>query len=295
MTKVLVLGARGMLGGMITRVLRANPALEVSATARASGDSGFLGFDASRDSADELLHADDYEWVINAIGIVKPRIEERDPTGVALAIDVNAAFPHRLAAAARPDQRVIQIATDGVFSGAAGPYDEIAPHDATDIYARTKSLGEVAAAHVLHLRCSVVGPEPDRPASLLGWVLSQPRGARINGYTNHRWNGVTTWHFARLCEAVITRRLADLPSPLHVVPADLVTKAELLELILVAFGRTDITVSHGPAEVKTDRTLSTRHVEANRRLWGVVGYEAAPTIESMIGELAAVTQEAGSP
>lgn len=278
-----------MLGAMVARVLDASEGVEVSVAARRGGDE-VIEFDAARDSVSELLAADEYAWIVNAIGVIKPRIDERDPASVARAIEVNAAFPHRLAAALRPGQRVIQIATDGVFSGAAGPYDESAPPDGGGVYARSKSLGETTAPGFVTLRCSIVGPEGDPPASLLGWALGQPRGAGITGYTNQRWNGVTTLHFARLCAALIEGKVDEVPSPQHVVPADAVTKAELLELALAAFDRSDVVVERAPAEAASDSTLSTTRPEANRRLWAAAGYPEPPTISAMLTELAASGQ-----
>ena len=71
-------------------------------------------------------------------------VDERDPAAVETAITVNALFPHRLAAeAVRRGQRVIQIATDGVYAGASGPYDEAAPHDPHDVYGKTAPGVEV--------------------------------------------------------------------------------------------------------------------------------------------------------
>jgi hypothetical protein len=73
-----------------------------------------------------------------------------------------------------------------------------------------------------------------------------------------------------------------------VVPADRVTKAELLELALAAFGRTDVSVRHAPGPgAPVDRTLGTRDPEANQRLWRAAGYTGPPTIRAMLGELAA--------
>jgi hypothetical protein len=72
----------------------------------------------------------------------------------------------------------------------------------------------------------------------------------------------------------------------HVVPRDSVSKAELLQLILKAFGRDDVTVAPEAAPVAIDRTLRTTYPELNRYLWSAAGYPVAPTIEEMVGELA---------
>jgi dTDP-4-dehydrorhamnose reductase len=286
MTKVLVLGAEGMLGSMVARVLSTNPALDVFRCARAGAPNN-LEFDANQHSVGELLVATRFDWIINAIGVLDRNIDEGDPNSVAAAINVNASFPNRLAAAAGRESRVIHISTDGVFSGRNAPYDESAPHDAPGVYARSKSLGEPRSANCVTLRCSIIGPEKAPAKSLLGMVLSQPLGAVITGHTNHYWNGVTTLHLARLCEAVIQDRASTLPSVLHVVPADAVSKSELIGLCIEAFGRSDLTLAAQPAAVPVDRTLRTVHPEVNQRLWAATGHAVPPTIGEMVKELAA--------
>lgn len=287
MTKVLVLGAGGMLGSMLARVLSDDPALDVTTTAR-GGDSVALGhrpFDASADALGPLLDSDGYEWVINAIGVIKPRIDERVAGSTENAIAINALFPHRLAAAAAArSQRVIQIATDCVYAGTLGPYDESAPHDPVDVYGKTKSLGEVPADNVTHLRCSIIGPETSTASSLLAWILSAERGGELRGFTNHLWNGVTTLQFARLCHALVTG--ADASRAQHVVPGDSVSKADLVQLVLSAFGRDDVTVLPGPAPQAIDRRLGTKNPEANEALWRAAAYERPPSIGEMLHELA---------
>lgn len=278
MTRVLALGVTGMLGGMVGRVLSAEDGIELVGTTRER-------FDARADDPRRLLEEVEPEWVVNAIGVTKPHIDPASAESVAAALDVNARFPFALAEAARlHGARVIQIATDGVFSGRAGGYVEDAPHDALDVYGKSKSLGEVPAANVTHLRCSIVGPDAPGGASLGGWLLAQPVGARLPGYTDHVWNGVTTWHFASLCAGIVREDL-DLPSPLHVVPADSVTKAELLEALARALGRDDLVIDPQPSSLEVNRSLATLHPDANAALWRTAGYDAAPTVAAMVDEL----------
>lgn len=293
--RVLVLGVDGMLGSMVARVLAANPSLKVSGTTRregawASAEFNSHRFNAINDALGALLDSDAWDWVVNALGVLKPVIDERDPLSVENALRINSLLPHRLAAeSARRGQRVIQIATDGVYSGAGGPYDELAAHDALDVYGKTKSLGEVRAPSMIHLRCSIIGPELTTARSFLAWALSSPVGARLSGYTAQQWNGITTLHFAKICAGVIAG--AEVDSPQHIVPADSVSKAELLELALAEYGRDDVVVRREPGPSSVDRRLTTTDRDANRRLWRAAGYGSPPTIATMLHELASTQIE----
>lgn len=310
MTRVLVLGGAGMLGSMVVARLRAQDDLEVVAASR----DGEGAFDAGRDDPGALLDGVRPAWVINAIGILASRIDGREPASVARAIDVNARFPQLLAdAAATRDVRIVHAATDGVFSGRDGAYDESAPHDAGDVYGQTKSLGEAAAEHVVNLRCSIVGRRPMVPAagtaapvgatvapgaqagaagprSLLDWLLAQPRAATLTGYADQRWNGITTLAFAQLCTGIVRTGGEGLHGAVHIVPADAVTKAELLVLLARAHGRDDLAIVPGPSRTPSDRTLATLHPRRNASLWRAAGHDRPPSIAAMVTELRSARQ-----
>lgn len=291
-TTVLVLGAAGMLGSVVAEHLTHDPSLHVWSAMRdpaSAEDLGIRGerllrFDAEADLLPSLAGVD---YVINCIGIIKPYIQDSDRTTVARAVEVNARFPFRLAEAAESaNVRVIQIATDCAYSGRDGCYRETAPHDARDVYGKTKSLGEVHSPNVAHVRCSIIGPERRGFVSLLSWFLRQSPGSTVNGYRNHLWNGVTTFHFAKFCRGVIQRRVP-LRHLQHLVPADDITKADLLRCFGRQFGRADISILEVDAPESIDRRLRTDDETQNRRLWAAAGYDAPPAIETMVEELAA--------
>ena len=224
-------------------------------------------------------------WAINAIGFIKPYIHDDNAAEVQRAIVVNAFFPHLLARAAEQSGcRILQIATDCVYSGRRGGYNETDEHDPLDVYGKTKSLGEVFSENVYHLRCSIIGPEPKGHISLLDWFLRQPSGSRVNGYTNHQWNGVTTLHFAKLCQGVMKKGI-DLPHVQHIVPMGTITKAELLQQFASNFHRGDIIINPTPAGAIVDRTLSTNNPSLNRELWKAGGYTAPLSVLEMVEEL----------
>jgi len=295
MASVLVLGGTGMLGSMIVDQLNATQGLDLVVTTRtgapatpATAGVKHVAFDAVHDDPLALLQVLPSDtWVINAIGTIKPYINESDPASRVRAIHVNALFPHNLAAASESvGARVIQIATDCVYSGAAGGYDESALHDALDIYGKTKSLGEVPSPAVMHLRVSIIGPELSGHVSLLDWFRGLPSGAAVTGFDNHLWNGVTTMQYARLVRGAITNERFT-PGMFHVVPTATVTKAEMLHLFSRELGRADVQIAVAPAKQGVDRTLSTLTPAENLQRWVDAGYEVPPTVGEMIAELAA--------
>src|SRR5262249_7610946 len=107
------------------------------------------------------------------------------------------------------------------------------------VYARTKLRGEVAAAHVLNLRCSLIGPDPRRGRGLVEWLRGQPPGARVPGFTDHMWVGCTTGQLAELCRRLITDdhlfKAASAEGPVHhFCPCAPLTKYELLPRLVAA-------------------------------------------------------------
>jgi dTDP-4-dehydrorhamnose reductase len=289
---VVVLGGTGMLGSMVADCLSRETGFRVIATARNRlpprlDDIEWRGLDVERCEPASIGEAiAGAEWAVNAIGVIKPHIRDDNPAEVERAVRVNSLFPHLLARAAEERGcRVLQIATDCVYSGGKGAYVETDPHDALDVYGKTKSLGEASSPNVHHLRCSIVGPEPKGHHSLLDWFLRQPRDGRVNGYTNHQWNGITTLHFALLCGGLISRQVK-LPHMQHIVPTGTISKEDLLRSFGLEFSRGDVTIHPWEAKTVVDRTLATFNDGLNRDLWKASGYADPPTIRQMVSELA---------
>ncbi|MBT4482095.1 MAG: sugar nucleotide-binding protein [Candidatus Latescibacteria bacterium] len=294
---VAVAGASGMLGSMVLEVLSRKADFNLIATVRSGVQAKELE-DRYRNVEWRILDAEDHDtakltkllcdaqWIINAIGKIKPYIHDDDPEEIEHAARVNAIFPHLLArAAARNGTRVIQIATDCVYSGSKGAYIESDPHDALDVYGKTKSLGEVFLENASHIRCSIIGPESKDYVSLLEWFRRQPLDAELNGFTNHRWNGITTFHYAMLCHGIIYNSVK-LPHVQHVVPGGMISKFELLKCFVREYERDDITINPFEAQTVIDRTLATENDALNRDLWAAAGYSEPPTVPEMVAEMA---------
>jgi dTDP-4-dehydrorhamnose reductase len=295
MSKVLILGASGMLGSMVCDYFTKNSDFEITASLRD------LSLSKKIKSLSKIecicLDADDlrsvkksnltrFDWIINAIGIIKPYIKEGDCQSIETAIKINALFPHCLADELKDtNTRIIQIATDCVFSGRRGSYSENSPHDPPDVYGKTKSLGEAETRNFHNLRCSIIGPEIRSKLSLLEWFLGQKRNGKVTGFKNHLWNGITTLHFAKICKGIIENGLC-LPSKQNIIPSGILSKAEILKIFALIYKRGDIKINERQVLPAQDRTLVTENPQINTRLWVASGYKTPPSIEVMISELA---------
>jgi dTDP-4-dehydrorhamnose reductase len=186
--------------------------------------------------------------IINCAGAIKPRVDE---LGTLNAIRVNSMFPRLLANYAESvGAKMIQPTTDCVFSGLEGKYNENSPHDVTDVYGRTKSLGEPSNCTVI--RTSIIGEEVNHGRSLVEWV-KRNHDQEIPGYTNHLWNGVTCYQFAKICKEIIDKNL--FWNGVRHIFSNTLTKYELVELINAIYAL-HIIVDPKEAPVKCDRTLT---------------------------------------
>ena len=171
------------------------------------------------------------EVVVNCVGVVKQRPEAR---AAIPSITINALLPHRVSAAvARWGGRLVHISTDCVFSGRRGSYKEEDDADATDLYGRSKLLGEVSDVNAITLRTSMIGRELREHRSLLDWLLRQDGGA-VRGFRRAIYSGLTTNELARVIWMVIERH-PTLSGVFHVA-GDPISKYDLLRLVVSTFG-----------------------------------------------------------
>jgi dTDP-4-dehydrorhamnose reductase len=154
-----------------------------------------------RDPLVEAVRVSGASAVINCLGLTKQRSDDR----AALYL-TNAVFPIHLAGRILSNQLLVHASTDCVFAGSRGGYRVTGERDATDTYGFSKALGEgvMGLPNATVLRVSVVGPDRGDGRGLLAWFLRQPPGHPIPGYTNHRWNGVTTLDWADMAVSLIS-------------------------------------------------------------------------------------------
>ena len=287
MAVLLVLGSSGMIGSGVLDSF-SNSQLEVVESNR-SGQSHIsknkvIKFDILSSNLDEIFsQIPRNSIVLNLAGVIRHKFSSENEKFVSEVMKVNGEFPIKLVEKANKyDCKVVQIATDCVFSGSLGNYNEDSRKDASDLYGTSKIEGEVKADNLMTIRVSVVGKEKRNHFELMDWVLNQKTGAEINGYVNHYWNGVTSLQLGRILEGALSEDF--IAGTFHLVPAGQVSKYELVSLIASYGGREDLNIRKFTDMRVMDRTLSTKFPDLNTRLWLDAGYPTPPTIEDMIQE-----------
>lgn len=278
MSKILVVGANGMIGSTIFKTLLKQFGLPVWGSVRNSAcihafpepvrNQLFVGPDA-RDFAafSSFIFESKPSLVINCVGVTK-HVEEGKDSKTAIA--VNSLFPHQLSEICSAiSARIIHISTDCVFSGNRGNYDESDEPDSVDLYGRSKALGEIFGENALTIRTSTIGPEVESKNGLLEWFLAQRD--RCRGFSNAIFSGLPTVTLAEIIRDVI------IPTPklkgLYHVGGASITKFDLLNLIAHVY-RIQIDI-HNDSSLIIDRSLNSSRFEV------ATGYRA-PDWESLI-------------
>jgi dTDP-4-dehydrorhamnose reductase len=286
MYSIAVLGSSGMIGHEIANRLQAESSFSVYRYQRSESvkDNSIIKFDVFNQNIKTISSEfSEYDFVINCTGVIKHLINPHDYSAIEKVKEVNSYFPKLLSDALKDSgTKIIEIGTDCVYSGSTGSYSEASDKNATDLYGESKKLGEVDAANVLRIRTSVVGLEIDRSKELLSWFLSK-RNEEVDGFTNHYWNGITSYHLSLIIKTIILNN-SFVSGTQHFFPADKVTKYALLEIFREAWSRDDLTVRPVEAPIRVDRTLTSNDHMSVANLWHKSGYLKIPTIKQLVEE-----------
>lgn len=240
-TKILVIGASGMLGSSIFRHISKCEAFEAYGTVRDPSTVKFFppnshpflisGVEANETGLLSAFLFAKPEVVVNCIGIVK---QHPDSNHHLASLDINATLPHRLARYCKMiGAKLIHFSTDCVFSGTKGQYKENDIADAYDLYGRTKLLGEVDYDHSITLRTSLIGHELRSAKSLVDWFLNQ--SGEVKGYRKAVFSGLPTIEIARvLTDYVLPNQ--NLTGMYH-LSVDPINKFDLLNLVAKEYGK----------------------------------------------------------
>lgn len=250
--KILVLGAGGMAGHVISLYLR-DKGHEVDTLSNHNKiDDNTIILDVTdRKKLDKVLDKKHYDAIINCIGLLVKKSEEYKD----LASYINSYLPHYLESKYKDSNtKIVHLSTDCVFSGKNPPYTENSPYSGETFYDRSKALGEIINDKDLTFRMSIIGPEiQEKGIGLFNWFYSQT--GEIGGYTKSIWTGVTTTELARAIESAIKQ---DLTGLYHLVPKNNISKYELVKLIADIFDRSDITIKPNDSVIQDKTLINTR-------------------------------------
>ena len=273
----------GLGGAHDVRATLRKPLSHYSPVGLFTSDNAYSGVDVRLPGAlEDVLARFRPEVVCNAAGMIKQR-PDADAVG---CIELNALFPHRLAAmAADIGARVLHISTDCVFSGKRGGYTEEDIPDPVDLYGRTKLVGELDQVGCVTLRTSLIGLELHGRHGLVEWALSQQ--GRIRGFRGALFSGLTTTELTRVCGTLIAGH-PDLHGVWHVA-AEPISKYELLVELFSRLGRADV-------EVLPDDTFACDRTLRADRFNQVTDYRP-PGWDTMLDELSGSirARKAGEP
>jgi dTDP-4-dehydrorhamnose reductase len=238
--RTLILGATGLLGHQLAIQLMARgadvigtirgPATDLARFAVISDLPIIGGVDATDfKTIQAAINRAKPDVIVNCIGARGAVLNDSDHTML-----LNAHMPHFVNNAVHARNiRFIHISSDGVFSGAHGPYDEGATPDPSDLYGRSKLAGEVSGPKTLCLRLSIIGRELTPGSSLLEWAIAQA-GQPVRGFDRVMTTALSAPVLARFLDRLIFEH-PELNGLWHLAGPP-VSKYDLLALISQGLG-----------------------------------------------------------
>ena len=224
------------------------------------------------------------DYIINCIGKIKHKIDEKNKNDLIEAINVNSVFSLDLATYCDKNKiQLIQVFTDCVYAGDTGKYNERSKKSPIDIYGYTKAIGESLSFLSMNIRTSFIGLETETNLELMSWLLSKKSNEKVRGFNNHVWNGVTALQISKIILSIIDKD-SFISGVFHLLPSDTVNKFELLKLIQYYSQRTDFEIESSESNLPIDRTLATIDPHFNYKLWQQAGYASIPSIAECVKE-----------
>lgn len=259
MTKILILGANGMLGSELAFFLYKKKNLKIYLTVRKRDLIKKLKFYKkcmvfdkidlnNKLSINKLIKEVKPNQVINCIGIVKQNLKNKSYKDL---FKINSILPRYLShLSEKYNFRLIHFSTDCVFSGKLGNYSENHFPDANDDYGISKYLGEELLPKNLVIRTSIIGHEHGSKKSLLEWFLNQKK--KVFGFKKAIFSGFTTYEIAKILYKYILNK-NNISGLIH-ISSKPISKYDLLSIIKKVYKKNIKIISD--EKVIVDRSLN---------------------------------------
>lgn len=252
-TKVLILGANGMAGHVISLYLQ-EQGMEVHTITRRSYNIGINHvLDITKfKQLEEFIVLNSFDVIVNCIGILNQNAENNKFE----AVQINSLLPHFLVKVTQNTSAItIHLSTDCVFSGLRGNYKETDLKDGETFYDQTKALGELDDKKNLTLRNSIIGPDLTLEGiGLFNWFMKQT--GTIDGYKYAIWNGVTTLTLAKAIKYAIDCNLTGL----YHLSSNPISKYELINIFKEEFKSNSIVINENET-IKINKTLVNTRID----------------------------------
>lgn len=270
-TKVLILGVSGMLGHMLMNIMSRREDLIVKGTVRNCDSltkeflkrhlhSLYLNISAdNKDSIRFVVQDFKPDIIINSIGIIK---QIKEASNSITSININSLFPHILCKEFSDFCKIIHISTDCVFDGLKGNYIETDNPTPTDLYGRSKLLGELTNYNnCVTLRTSIIGHELKTTFGLLEWLRGQ-EGKSIKGFSKAIFSGFPVCELEKIIhDHVLFNELKGL----YHVSAYPINKFHLLGILKSEY---DLNI-----EINKDESFVLDRSLNSDRFMGITGYK----------------------
>lgn len=219
---ILVTGANGLLGSHLMRRLDGNHSvtgLGRKKTVKSElKTASFFELDMTYlDKLNNFLMQSEYDVIINCAAMADVDLCEREQS---MASAINFEAVSGLAEYCEvTGALLIQISTDYVFDGQAGPYDETDSANPINFYGRTKLAAEKIiqdseCEYIIARAVHVYGNLPDAPSKQLAWLLAaRESGSEIMGATDQFSN--PTWA-GNLADAIIELSISGIRGIIHI-------------------------------------------------------------------------------
>lgn len=241
-----MIGSGGMLGYVTYQYLNSQH-YEVTGITRTKKYPGIICLDATNQMLMEaFLKKTSFDVIINCAAFLVKASEERKST----AVKINTWLPHYLREfCEQHDKYLIQVSTDGVFSGKTGGYQEQSLSDADTFYGKSKFLGEVVGNNALTIRSGFWGADVNLTGDgLFQWFARQE--GKVFGYSKAVFNGVSNLEFAKFVISAIQNKWTGI---YHLCASDVISKYSFLNLEKTIFKKKAEIIAN--EKVLIDRSL----------------------------------------
>lgn len=242
--RVLITGANGLVGQKLVEVFSKDRSFDLLICARqpapynASASFGYLSLDITqRGAVKELVWNFSPDYIINAAAFTDVDGCEREKE---LSWKANVTAVENLVAAARlVEACIVQISTDYIFDGKAGPYDETALPNPLNYYGREKLAAENAVRasgeNWLIIRTNVVyGVAPRVKKNFALWLAQELKKQRhVNVVSDQYGNPTLADDLARGIYELVRRNKRGV---YHIAGADYLSRYEFALKLAEVFG-----------------------------------------------------------